>query len=76
MSHPFFAWAGLRRPRAQHTEAEHRALEKYARGRKSLVEIGVAEGASAVALRGAMNPVHSLVIIGRKGRKTHADAGD
>ena len=48
---------------AQHTEAEHRALEKYARGRKSLVEIGVAEGASAIALRGAMNAEGTLYLV-------------
>lgn len=61
--HPFFSWAGLRPPMAQHTEAEHRVLEKYARGRRSLVEIGVAEGASAVALRTAMNPEGTLYLV-------------
>jgi Methyltransferase domain len=63
MRHPFFAWAGLRPPIAQHTAAEHRALEKYARGRKSLVEIGVAEGASAVALRTTMSPEGVLYLV-------------
>jgi predicted O-methyltransferase YrrM len=63
MSHPFFAWAGLRKPKAQHTEAEHRALEKYAQGCKSLVEIGVAEGASAIALRDTMNPQGTLYLV-------------
>lgn len=63
MRHPFFAWARLRPPMAQHTEAEHHALEKYARGRRSLVEIGVAEGASAVALRTAMNPEGILYLV-------------
>jgi len=61
--HPFFAWAGLRPPIAQHTFAEHQALEKYARGRKSLVEIGVAEGASAVALRTAMSAEGTLYLV-------------
>ncbi len=61
--HPFFAWAGLRPPMAQHTEAEHRALEKYARGCRSLVEIGVAEGASAIALRTSMNPEGMLYLV-------------
>jgi predicted O-methyltransferase YrrM len=61
--HPFFAWAGLRAPMAQHTEAEHRALEKYALGCRSLVEIGVAEGASAIALRTAMNPEGTLYLV-------------
>jgi len=50
MKHPFFAWVGLRPAMAQHTAAEHDALGKHAQGRKSLVEIGVAEGASAIAL--------------------------
>lgn len=61
--HPFFAWAGLRPLTAQHTEAEHRALERYARGRRSLVEIGVAEGASAIALRTAMNSEGTLYLV-------------
>jgi predicted O-methyltransferase YrrM len=63
MKHPFFAWAGLRPPIAQHTAAEHHALEKYARGCKSLAEIGVAEGASAVALRTTMNPGGTLYLV-------------
>jgi len=61
--HPFFAWAGIRSPIAQHTAAEHDALERHARGRKSLVEIGVAEGASAVALRGGMDSQGALYLI-------------
>ena len=63
LQHPFFAWAGLRPPIAQHTLAEHQALEKFARGCASLVEIGVAEGASAVALRTAMDPHGTLVLV-------------
>jgi predicted O-methyltransferase YrrM len=63
MKHPFFAWAGLRPPIAQHTAAEHHALEKYARGCKSLVEIGVAEGTSAVALRTTMSPEGTLYLV-------------
>ncbi len=63
MKHPFFAWAGLRPPIAQHTVAEHQALEKHARGCKSLVEIGVAEGASAVALRTTMQPEGTLYLV-------------
>src|SRR5260370_15589907 len=61
--HPFFAWAGLRPPIAQHTLAEHQALEKWARGRNSVVEIGVAEGASAVALRTAMSVEGTLYLV-------------
>jgi predicted O-methyltransferase YrrM len=63
IQHPFFAWAGLRPPIAQHTAAEHHALEKHARGRKSLVEIGVAEGASAIALRTTMDPEGTLYLV-------------
>jgi len=63
MKHPFFAWAGLRPPIAQHTAAEHHGLERYARGCKSLVEIGVAEGASAVALRTTMDPGGTLYLV-------------
>jgi len=61
--HPLFAWAGLRGPIAQHTAAEHAALERHARERKSLVEIGVAEGASAVALRSAMDSRGTLHLV-------------
>jgi methyltransferase family protein len=63
LRHPFFAWAGLRPAMAQHTEAEHRVLERYASGRESLVEIGVAEGASAMALRTSMNPRGTLYLV-------------
>lgn len=63
LHHPFFAWAGLRPPIAQHTLAEHQALEKFALGCKSLVEIGVAEGASAVALRTTMDPSGTLYLV-------------
>jgi predicted O-methyltransferase YrrM len=48
---------------AQHTEAEHRALEKHAHGKRSVVEIGVAEGASGVALREAMMPEGTLYLV-------------
>jgi hypothetical protein len=63
MGHPFFAWAGLRPPIAQHTAAEHKALEQHARGKRSVVEIGVAEGASGVALREAMDPAGTLYLV-------------
>ena len=63
MKHPFFAWAGLRPPIAQHTAPEHLALEKHARGCKSVVEIGVAEGASAIALLTTMNSEGTLYLV-------------
>lgn len=52
--HPVFSWLGLRPIFAQHTAAEHAALLRWAAGRQHIVEIGVAEGASACALREAM----------------------
>jgi predicted O-methyltransferase YrrM len=52
--HPVFSWLGLRPVFAQHTRAEHEALLKWAAGLRRIVEIGVAEGASACALRQAM----------------------
>lgn len=63
MRHPFFAWAGLRPPLAQHTAAEHEALERHVRGKRSVLEIGVAEGASGVALREAMDPEGTLYLV-------------
>src|SRR5215475_10804867 len=63
MKHPFFAWIGLRPPIAQHTASEHQALERHAQSCKSLVEIGVAEGASAIALRTAMDPQGILYLV-------------
>jgi len=62
-AHPVFAWAGLRPVQAQHTEAEHGALEKYGRNRRSAVELGVAEGASAVAIRDVMDPGGTLYLV-------------
>ena len=51
LSHPLFAWARLRPIFAQHTSLEHNALQRGASGCHCVVEIGVAEGASALALR-------------------------
>lgn len=63
LQHPFFSWAGLRPILAQHTLAEHQALQKHAGGRKQVAEIGVAEGASAIALRDGMDPEGNLYLI-------------
>jgi predicted O-methyltransferase YrrM len=48
---------------AQHTSDEHAALEKSASGRSSIVEIGVAEGVSAIALRQGMAANGTLHLI-------------
>jgi predicted O-methyltransferase YrrM len=63
LRHPLFAWLGLRPVLGQHTAAEHAALKRWAAGRASLVEIGVAEGASAVALREAMSSEGVLSLV-------------
>lgn len=63
LRHPFFAWAGFRQPIAQHTLAEHKALMRHALNVRTIVEIGVAEGASAVGLREAMHPEGALYLI-------------
>jgi hypothetical protein len=63
LRHPLFAWLGLRPVLSQHTAAEHAALKRWAAGRASLVEIGVAEGASAVALREAMSSEGVLSLV-------------
>ena len=54
LRHPMYAWLGMRPALAQHTAAEHAALKRWAAGRTSLAEIGVAEGVSALALRESM----------------------
>jgi predicted O-methyltransferase YrrM len=63
MQHPIFAWMGMRAPLAQHTRAEHEALMKYAKNARTIVEIGVAEGASAVGLHEAMPPEGTLYLV-------------
>jgi predicted O-methyltransferase YrrM len=48
---------------AQHTAAEHDAFSRCAEGRSFIVEIGVAEGVSALALRERMAPNGTLYLI-------------
>jgi predicted O-methyltransferase YrrM len=61
--HPVCAWAGLRPALGQHTSSEHAALKRWAAGRSTLVEIGVAEGVSARALREGMGSDARLHLI-------------
>jgi predicted O-methyltransferase YrrM len=53
----------LRRPAAQHTEAEGELLREHARGAVRLVELGVAEGGSAMELREVMAPKGTLYLV-------------
>ena len=63
LRHPLFALVGFRPVLGQHTHQEDTALRKWAEGKSRLVEIGVAEGASAVTLREAMAPQGNLWLI-------------
>lgn len=63
LRHPLFSWLGLRPIHAQHSRAEHDALLRWATGRRRIVEIGVAEGGSACALRQAMPADGVLTLI-------------
>src|SRR5258708_7420511 len=63
LRHPAYAWLGLRPALAQHTAAEHAAFVRWATGRRSLVEIGVAEGVSGLALRESMAEDGTLYLI-------------
>jgi hypothetical protein len=64
VGHAFFALIGARTLVALHTAAEHEALKRWAAGRSSLAEIGVAEGVSALAIREAMDEQGTLFLIG------------
>ena len=63
LRHPICAWAGLRPALGQHTSAEHAALKRWAGGASTLVEMGVAEGVSARALREAMKADARLFLV-------------
>lgn len=54
---------GLKPVTSQHTPNEAILLQKYASGRKTLVEIGVAEGGSALLLRQSAAPEAHLYLI-------------
>jgi hypothetical protein len=63
---------GLIPPRTMHSAADARVLLDAARGARRVVEIGVYEGASAVALCAALEPGAELHLIDPFG--SHADA--
>lgn len=60
---PLFQLMGLRGVIAGHTECEENLLKKYATGCKTIVEIGVAEGASALELRRVADPTGTVYLI-------------
>ena len=63
LRHSFCAYLGFRPALAQHTAEEHAALRNWASGCSCLVEIGVAEGVSALALREGMAGHGTLYLI-------------
>src|SRR5579862_6539697 len=63
LRHPLYACLGLRPVLAQHTAAEHTTFKRWAVGRRSVVEIGVAEGVSALAMRESMDADGTLYLI-------------
>lgn len=63
LRHSACAYLGLRPAVAQHTAAEHAAFRKWADGCKCVVEIGVAEGVSALALREGMAEDGTLYLV-------------
>lgn len=63
LRHSVCAYFGLRPALAQHTAEEHDAIRKWARGARCVVEIGVAEGVSGLALREGMAEDGTLYLI-------------
>lgn len=63
LRHSVCAYLGLRPAQAQHTAEEHAALKRLAAGARCVVEIGVAEGVSALALREGMAEDGTLHLI-------------
>ena len=61
--HPLFYLLGLRGIISQHTEKEEKILNKYAKNAEILVEIGVAEGASAFLFRSVASSNGILYLI-------------
>ncbi|MSX02490.1 MAG: hypothetical protein F2813_04935 [Actinobacteria bacterium] len=56
-------WGGLIPPRAMHSDAEAALLAEMSRASRSVVEIGVYEGSSAVVLCGAMRKDAALHLV-------------
>ena len=60
---PIFGLLGLRPPSAQHSRAEADLLKRFAARRSAIVEIGVAEGASAWEMRQVMDADGVLYLV-------------
>lgn len=60
---PIAGALGLRKAVSEHSAAEGELLQRHAAGARRIVEIGVAEGASAVQLREVMDPEGTIHLI-------------
>src|SRR5262249_25286648 len=58
-----YACLGLRPALAQHTAEEHEVLRRWARNRSQIVEIGVAEGVSGLAMREVMAEKGTIFLV-------------
>lgn len=63
LKHPIFQVLGYRKVIADHSYSEEKLLQKWTKDCQTLVEIGVAEGASARALREAITSTSTLYLI-------------
>jgi cephalosporin hydroxylase len=64
LAHPFFAFIGLRPLASEHSHSEDQVIRKYAKlAGNIIVEIGVAEGGSAVSTRENMSAHACLYLI-------------
>jgi cephalosporin hydroxylase len=64
LAHPFFAFTGLRPLASEHSHSEDQVIRKYAElAGNTIVEIGVAEGGSAVSTRESMSAHACLYLI-------------
>ncbi len=62
-SHSLFGALGLRPAVAQHSTAERDLMRRVAAGKRTIVEIGVAEGGSAFDMREVMDPAGCITLI-------------
>jgi len=63
VKHPLFCLLGMRAVVSQHSENEDAMLRKYASDTEVIVEIGVAEGASAYSLRDVASNAGTLYLV-------------
>lgn len=63
LKHPIFQLLGWRKVIADHSCLEEKLIQKWAKGKETIVEIGVAEGGSARALREVASTTSNLYLV-------------